>query len=354
MFKFNSRIKLGEHIVSREAAALLIAEIGVNHNGKMEIAKEMIKEAAKAGADIVKFQTFNADEFMADKDVKYAYKSGGKTIKEGMYSMFKRLELPVSWHIKLKEYCLRNKVQFLSTPCDRSAVDLLMKVGVSAFKISSEDLINIDLLEYVAGKNKPVILSTGMAKSDEIDHALNIFKRKGNKNLILMHCTSVYPTPEREVNLKRMVEISRRYDILSGFSDHSKGDLAAIAAVSMGAVIVEKHFTLGHQMKGPDHIFSSTPSEYKSMVDKIRLIERMKGKGGLGISPTEEKLRMLYRRSIVAGEDLEAGSRIELKNLAYKRPGDGLRPMERYKLIGKKLKRNLKKNEKILINDLSG
>jgi len=341
MFKFNKKIKFGNMVLSNSAPVCVIAEIGINHNGKFSLAKKIIDEADKAGADIVKFQTFTTEEFMSrEKDT------------EAMYKMFKRFELPYSWHRKLFDYCNKKGIQFLSTPCDTKAVDLLLGIGIPALKISSEDLININLLEYVAKKDCPVILSTGMADEQEIDTAVGIFKKHNNKNLVLLHCTSVYPTPEAEVNLNRMLSIANRYDILIGYSDHTSGFKAALGATFMGAVIIEKHFTLSKKMKGPDHSFSSEPYELKKLIKDIRICERLKGCAGVEPSVSEKLKKLKYRRSIVASVDLKSGTKLTEKHLAYKRPGNGFKPIEKYKVIGRRLVESVREDEQILSSNL--
>jgi len=352
MFKFNKKIKFGDIILSNNSPICIVAEAGINHNGRFAVAKKLIDEAVKAGADIVKFQTFKTEEFMTDKNEIYSYKVKGKEMRESLYKMFKRLELPYSWHKKLFDYCNEREIQFLSTPCDTEAVDLLLKIGSPALKISSDDLININLLEYVAMKNIPVILSTGMADASEIDTAVGIFKKYNNKNLVLLHCTSCYPTPESEVNLNRMRSIVHRYDILTGYSDHTKGFMASLGAAFMGSVVIEKHFTLSRQMDGPDHSFSLEPHELKRMIKTVRLCERLRGDARIKESTSEKPARLKYRRGIVASHDLKTGIRLREDHLAYKRPGDGLKPVEKHKLIGKRLTGSVKKDEKILLENL--
>lgn len=347
MFKFNKKIKIDGILLSTANPVRIIAEMGVNHDGSLAKAKKLIDAACFAGADFVKFQTFTAEEFMADKKQIYQYKVRGKIKRESMYDMFKRLELPYAWHKELKQYCQKKNIGFLSTPCDCRAVDLLDKLKVKAFKISSEDLINIPLLKYVAQKKKVVICSTGMADQKEIEIAVRLFKRHQNKKLILMHCTSIYPTPSDEVNLLRMQQLAKTHNVLTGFSDHTQGNEAALGAVYLGAVLIEKHFTLSKKSSGPDHAFSIEPKELKNLIKEIRYAEKLKGTGEIKETKTEKKERLKFRRSIVANADYPAGTKIQDKHLTFKRPGHGLKPYQKDEIIGGILKRCVQKDQQI-------
>jgi len=276
---FAKEINIGNIVLGGQHPVAVIAEVGVNHNGDLAVAKKMVTAAAAAGADIVKFQTFTTEEFMSDTGLVYEYEEQGKIKQEDMFAMFKRLELPYAWHEELARHCQAEQVQFLSTPCDTRAVELLDKLNVPTYKISSEDLINIDLLECVAATKKPVLLSTGMANESEIDQAVDIFRRQGHQDLVLLHCTSLYPTPPEAVNLARLRALAEKYAVLTGFSDHTDGSAAACGAVYLGAVVIEKHFTLSRQLAGPDHRFSQEPNELKEMVAAIRAAEVLHGAG---------------------------------------------------------------------------
>lgn len=348
-FEFSKRIKLYNKIISPTSPCIVIAEVGINHNGNINLAKKHIKAAAESGADIVKFQTFKTEEFMADKNLIYEYKDiYGKTQKENMYDMFKKTEFTESEYKILIDYTRQKNIIFLSTPCDIDSFDMLMKLGVKAVKISSEDLINIRFIEYVAKSNITTILSTGMADEKEISIALDIFKKHKNNKVILLHCTSVYPVQTNEVNLNRMKAIADKFNILTGFSDHTDKSLAAIGAIYMNAVIIEKHFTLSKKLKGPDHSFSIEPTELKQLIENIRYSEKIKGKYSIEPTATEKKMRLKFRRSIVASKNLEKGDFLKFDDINFKRPGNGLKPYEQDKILGKKLLTSIPKDKQIL------
>ncbi len=351
---FKQEFKLQDFSIGIGKPCFIAAEIGVNFNGSMELAKQSIDEAAKAGANAVKFQTFKAEEFVAHKDLTYTYKnSKGKTITESQYDMFKRLELPDDWHSILKKYAESKGVSFFSSAADRNAVDLLVKMGVPALKMASEDLINVELLEYVAQQKIPVILSTGMSNQEEVDEAVEIFKKHKHDKIIILHCVSSYPTPNEYSNLKKIHSLATRYQVPVGFSDHTEGPAASVLAVALGACVIEKHFTVDKNLPGPDHKMSMDPTEFTQMVSAIRAAESMMGDGKITFQKVEEEIRRTCRRSIVAAQDIASGTKITAEMLAYKRPGDGLKPTNRTKLIGKKTVKAISKNEKINLEDIS-
>jgi len=347
------QIKLGNRMIGEGHPCFIIAEIGVNFNGDLELAKNTIDAAAKCGADAVKFQTFHADEFVAHKDLKYTYTlSDGNEITESQYDMFKRLELPDSWHQILQEHAHTKGVLFLSSVADRSAVDLLDSLDVPAFKLASEDLINIDLLEYVATKKRPVILSTGMADVMEIEQAVEIFLSVGQKDIILLHCVSAYPTPLGSSNLQRISTLRDHSPFPIGFSDHTEGWEAGMVSIGLGSCLLEKHFTLDHALNGPDHKMSSDPVQFKQLVKMVRLSEVMLGSKELTYAPIEERGRDEFRRSIVAKRDIDLGELITKDMLAYKRPGGGLKPYQRSLILGKNSSRRILKNEQIALTEV--
>ena len=352
MFKFSQKISVGKSTLSSQSPSCFIAEVGVNHNGSFETAKKLIDAAKFAGADIVKFQTFKAEETMGDPNAEFTYINNGKKVTERLVEMFKRLALPLEWHQKLIRYANSKNIQFLSTPCYVDAVKFLDQLNVAAYKIGSGDLTNIDLIDAVARTKKPGLISTGMGRDQEIDQVVKIFQKNKNPNLVLFQCTSLYPTPADEVNLNRMVALKEKYGTLVGFSDHSQGDESVVGAIFMGAVAIEKHFTLSRNMPGPDHRFSIEPKELKVLIEKMRYAEKLKGQASLKESKSETKERLWFRRSIVAVKDLKAGTKLRLADLYYKRPGTGLAPSERNKIIGKKLKRNISKDNPILLSML--
>ncbi|MDC3294879.1 N-acetylneuraminate synthase family protein [Candidatus Pelagibacter ubique] len=329
----------------------LIAEIGVNHNGKLSLAIQTIKAAAKAGADAVKFQMFNADEFMSKKKLLFKYKTKKGNKSENMYDMFKRLEFSEKWLSKIIQVCKRNKVDFLSSVADKSSANLMKKLKVKAIKLSSEDLINYPLLEHVATLGRNIILSTGMANSEEITRALSFFKKKKIK-VIILHCVSMYPTSIKDANLLRMVSLKKKYNVSVGYSDHTLGIEASIVATILGAEIIEKHFTLNKSLIGPDHVMSSDPKEFKELADNIKRIHLILGSSDIKPKKTEQKFKKIYRRSITSISQIAKGEKFSLKNIALMRPATGLHPKYYKKIIGKKTSRRLLKDKKIQLKDI--
>lgn len=339
-------INIGDRIIGKGHPIFIIAEAGINHNKDKSLAKELIGVAAECGANAVKFQTWKTEEFIANKEVTYQYREDGRMKEESMYEMFKRLELPVEWHKELFDYARVKGIIPLSSPADHQAVDLLEELGVPAFKLASEDLINIPLVEYVAGKGKTVILSTGMATEDEIRMALKCFDSPASQ-VVLLHCVSLYPTPLDLGNLNRIVSLREKFNVPAGYSDHTDGTLAAIGAVSLGAVLIEKHFTIDKNLQGPDHSFSADPTELKIMVDNIRLMENAIGSGEIRPSEAEWAMRDSCRRSVVADTDIKKGMVITKDMIHFRRPGTGLKPIEIDLVVGKRAKVDILYNDKI-------
>jgi sialic acid synthase SpsE len=345
--------KINELLKGLGNSTYIIAEIGSNFNGNLNLAKESIDAAVECGADAVKFQTFKADEFVADKNLTYTYKnSKGEDITETQYEMFKRLELKDEWHIELLRYSRSKNVDFLSSAADKNAADLLIEINSPIIKLASEDLINIELLDYVAAKRCPVILSTGMADEFEIDNAIKIFESHNSRDIMIMHCVSLYPTPAKYAGLNRISALRKKYPYIIGYSDHTEGWEAPMLSVAYGSRILEKHFTLDKNLPGPDHKMAADPTDFNKMVEMVRLAEKMGGLESLNYQISEEVGRKEFRRSIVAKNDLPMGKKIELGDLAYKRPGGGLKPYERDKILGRKLNVSLKVNEMVLLENL--
>lgn len=342
-----STFRIGQRVLRSGSAPYVVAEIGINHNGDLSLAKRTVDAAARAGADAVKFQTFRAEEFMADREFTYEYESGGRRVRESMYDMFKRLELPESWHRELQIYARTKGLEFLSSAADPISADLLIALGTPALKIASEDLINLPLLKYVAGRRMPVILSTGMADQAEIDQAVTILKSGGCKDLLLLHCVSLYPTSDEETNLLRMVALREQYGTLVGFSDHTLGYEAAIGAVALGAVLIEKHFTLDRALPGPDHTLSSDPAELVGLVAGVRRVAKQLGSRDLLPSHGEQVARQQFRRSVVAAVNIPEGATIAREMLCLKRPGTGIPPCEMDRLIGRRTQRGFRADEQL-------
>ena len=328
------------NIISKKDKCFMIAEIGSNHNNKLSNAYKMIDLAKKSGANAVKFQTFKAEKHFS----KYA--PSFKFLKnKPMYKLIKDLEINRSWHKKLFDYCKKKKIIFFSSPCDFEAVDELNNLGVKLFKVASFDITDLQLIKYIAKKNKPIILSTGLASIKDIERAVNTCKSVNNNKIILLECTSLYPAPERLMNLKAISTLEKKFKTIVGFSDHSLGDHMALASIGFAAKVIEKHFTLNKKMKGPDHAFAIEPKELKIMIEKIRMVEEGMGNGVKGIYSDEEKIMAKKaRRSIHSSKDLKIGDIIKAEDLVFKRPGFGIEPYLWKKIIGKRVNIKIKKD----------
>jgi N,N'-diacetyllegionaminate synthase len=344
-------IDIGGRLLGGKNPCFIIAEAGVNHNGRVDLAKKMIDAAKDAGADAVKFQTFKTENAISVKAPMAAYQKKNTGKDESQYSMVKRLELSYEDFCSLKSYCDKKKIIFMSTPHSSTGdVDLVSKLA-PAIKVGSGDLTNLPFLEYIAMKGKPVIIGTGMADMDEVAHALRVIK-KHNKNIVLMHCTTSYPAEYEDVNLLAMSTMKEKFKTLAGYSDHTKGTLVSVIAVAMGASVLEKHFTLDKDMEGPDHKASLEPSELKSMVSDIRLVEKIMGTGTKKPTRTELEVSKVARKSIVASEDISKGATIREHMLAIKRPGTGIPPGSMAEVLGKKARRDIEKDDLIDYKDL--
>jgi len=320
----------------------VIAEVGVNHNGDMNLAKSMIEAAANCVADAVKFQTWRAGEVIADKDMEYEYPDAKGTIREPLYNLFKRLELPFSEHLALRDHCRRQGIEFLSSATDADSVDLLVDLELPAIKLASGDLTNAPLLDAAAGRNVPIILSTGMGDVSEIDDAVGRLRAGGCETLMLMHCVSLYPTPDDAANLKRIQALAERYpDIAIGYSDHTLGNEAAQAAVALGALAIEKHFTTDRNLPGPDQAMSSDPKDFSALVKSVRRAAKMLGEGAIDPGAPEKDARVEFRRGIVACQAIPADTVITRDMLALKRPAHGLHPRYLEEIIGRRAGTNL-------------
>lgn len=319
----------------------IIAEAGVNHNGDVRIARRMIHAARKAGADAVKFQIFRAETLVTPKAPKARYQLKGTGAKESQFKMLKKLELTHTDFLSLKKECSRKEILFMATPFDEESVDFLEPL-VDRYKISSGDLTNTPLLQHMARKGKPVILSTGMATMEEIQEAMDVLE---GAPVTLLHCTTNYPCPFDEANLRAIVTLREEFNTPVGYSDHTAGIEAAIAAVALGATVVEKHFTLDRKMKGPDYKASLEPDELEKMVASIRIIERALGDGIKKPLPSELKIAKQARRSLAFARDLTAGSILTDGDLVAKRPGTGLSPGQKDQMVGRRITRDVAKDE---------
>lgn len=330
----------------------IIAEAGVNHNGSLETALKMVDAAAAAGADAVKFQTFLSSKLVTKAASMAVYQKENTGKNQTQFEMLKSLELDFESHKKLYEYCSKKGIMFLSTPFDFESVDLLEKLGVEAYKLSSGDLNNKPFIDYIASKNKPMILSTGMAVMCEIGEALSWIRKYGINDTFLLHCTTDYPAKLNEVNLRAITTLKEAFGLPIGYSDHTEGIEISIAAAALGATIIEKHFTLDRSMEGPDHKASLEPHSLKEMVDTIRNIELALGDGIKRITSGESAIINNARKSITAACMIEKGQVIELRHLEIKRPGTGIPPKYMEKLIGKKVNRKINEDETIGWDDI--
>lgn len=325
---------------------IIIAEAGVNHNGNLQLAEQLIEAAARAGADFVKFQTFRAANLVTASAEKAAYQKAneGSMAGESQLQMLAKLELNKEAHLHLIEHCKKHNIKFLSTAFDLESIDLLNELGIELFKIPSGEITNLPLLRKIAGSGKPVILSTGMATIEEIGDAIDVLKQNGIPTdlITVLHCTTEYPAPLEEVNLKAMHSIGETFKVKTGYSDHTKGIVIPIAATALGATIIEKHFTISRGLPGPDHKASLEPDELAAMVAAIRNVEKALGSGIKEPSVSELKNRVAARKSIHLSKNLTAGHALTNEDMVMKRPGDGISPMLLDTIIGKKLKTDLK------------
>lgn len=341
--------KIGEKMISDNSPTYIIAEVGVNHNGNMEMAKELIDVAANAGADAVKFQTFKSEKLVSKLAQKAKYQTANTDKAESQYEMLKRLELSSKDFIELQKYCESKGIEFLSTPFDDDSAKFLNEIGVHAFKVGSGDLTNLPFLEKIAKYNTPILLSTGMGNFAEIEEALSVL---GGSEVALLHCTSNYPAPVEDVNLKVINTMSQAFNKIIGYSDHTEGDEITISSVVMGAKIIEKHFTLDRNLPGPDHKASITPEELEQLVASIRKVELSLGDGVKRCMPSEIDTKEVARKSIVANEKLQAGTILTEENLVIKRPGTGIEPKYYSILLGKQIKKTVEEDHVITWDDV--
>ncbi|WP_129597529.1 N-acetylneuraminate synthase [Anaerophilus nitritogenes] len=325
----------------------VIAEAGVNHNGSLKLAKMMVDKAKEAGADCIKFQTFISKNIVSKNAQKAEYQKYHTDENESQFDMLKKLELSFDEFVELIEYCREKDIEFLSTAFDFDSIDFLNSLNMKKWKIPSGDITNLPYLMKIAKLGKPVILSTGMSTMEDIKVAISVLKENGSGEITVLHCTTEYPTPYEDVNLKAMKTIEAEFDVSVGYSDHTRGIEIPIAAIAMGANVIEKHFTLDRNMEGPDHKASLEPIELKAMVTAIRNVEIAIGSGEKKPAKSEIKNMEIARKSIIASRKISKGEVFTEVNITVKRPGSGISPMRWFDVIGKIATRNFEEDELI-------
>lgn len=353
MFNQIRQFQIAGRSIGPKSPPYCIAEVGINHNGDMAIAKRMIVAAKAAGADAVKFQTFKAEEFCGDAGQSFTYQSQGMSVTESMLAMFRRYEFPPeNWH-EIKNYCQEVGITFFSTPQNPSDLELLLQTGVPALKIGSDDFTNLPLIRTFIESQLPLVLSCGMSDLAEVHQALEAACWFDGYPVALMLCTSQYPTPPADVNIAKLTTLQQAFPgLLVGFSDHTQGVLAASLAVSRGARIFEKHFTLSKDLPGPDHWFSEDPTGLAEWIAGIRTADILLGSPYLRPTVAEQEMRLIARRSVVALCDITEGEKLDAKNTGLRRPGGGLSPDMIRNVIGLTATRNIKKGERLSVGDI--
>ena len=346
------KVKIANRLIGEGEPCFIIAEAGVNHNGDVNLAKKLIDVAKEAEADAVKFQTFKAEDLVSKCAEKAEYQKETTDAKESQFKMIKKLELSQSDFAELFDCAQKKGIIFLSSPFDKGSVDLLNGLGIPAFKVGSGEITNFPLLEHIARKKKPIIISTGMSTLGEIEDALEVIHKEGAKEIALLHCITAYPARVEDVNLKAIETLRCKFKLPVGLSDHTLGITIPIAAVVLGASIIEKHFTLDKSMPGPDHKASLEPEELKQMVKAIREVEKAMGDGNKTPTDEEKQVQKVARRSIVAGVNIPKGTIITEAMLRIKRPGTGIKPKYLENVCGAKAKVTIKGDELIRWEDL--
>lgn len=346
-------VQAGDTVIGSGHPCFLVAEVGINHNGDLDLARRSIDAAADAGANGVKFQNYRTEDFIVDRSLTYEYVSGGKTVVESQYEMFKRCELSPDSLAELKRHCDERGVTFFSTPSSEEGLRTLTGLDVKLLKNGSDFLVHLPLIRSMARTGVATVLSTGMATAAEIDDAVRAFREAGGSDLILLHCTSSYPTPAGDVHLRKIPALSATYGCPVGLSDHTDGTVAALGAVALGACFLEKHFTVDRDLPGPDHRFSSDSREFRELAGAVRYLEEALGSSVVGPTPSEEVGRRDYRLSCIAARDLPVGHRLGEEDISFARPGTGLPPKGVQWLLGRSLGRSVEAGNPIQPSDLA-
>ncbi|MDE5700806.1 MAG: pseudaminic acid synthase [Lachnospiraceae bacterium] len=349
----SSSLNINGRMVGDGSPAYIIAEMSANHAGSMERALELIHAAKEAGADCVKIQTYTPDTMTIDCSNEYFQIEKGTWEGENLYSLYQKAYTPWEWQARLRDEAAKVGIDFLSTPFDKTSVDFLEELGVSFYKVASFELVDIPLLEYIASRNKPVIMSTAMGTLEEINEAVDAIYSTGNRQLALMKCSSAYPAKSEEMNLGTIRDLKARFDIPVGLSDHSMGSFSAATAVALGANIIEKHFCISRAIKNPDSGFSMEPDEFRDMVNQVREVERAIGTVTYGVSAQEES-NACFRRSLFAVKDIAAGDALTPENVRSIRPAYGLKPKYYKEVLGRTAKRDLKRGTPLTFDAIDG
>ena len=345
--------KLQNIFESHSAPSYIIAEIGVNFNGNVELARKMIDAARDAGADAVKFQTFTAESLVTQGTPKVRYQEETTNVAETHYEMIRKLEFKREDHKPIMDYCSKSGIEFISTPYDVDSAQFLKKLGVEVFKTASADLVDLPLQEYLAQNADYCLVSVGMATLGEVEDAVNLYRNYENENVVLLHCVANYPCSDESLNLRVLQTLKRTFGMHIGYSDHSIGTLAASLSAALGAQVFEKHFTIDRELPGPDHKASATPDEFKEMVQQIRRAELMLGSSVKTCQEEERQMSQVSRKSIVVKRELPSGTLIKREDLTTKRPGTGI-PSSRFnEVIGKTTRFTLKRDHVLLFTDLA-
>lgn len=345
-------IEINGRTIGSGHPAFVIAEAGVNHDGDLDRARQLVDAAVNAGADAVKFQTFSAERLVSRAAPKAEYQLHHTDSAESQFEMLRRLELPEQAHRELLDYCTEKGVLFLSTPFDERSADFLDELGISAYKISSGDVTNHPFLAHIAGKQKPIILSTGMATLGEVELAVNCIREAGGRDLVLLHCVTNYPAEPKDCNLRAMRTMADAFELPAGWSDHTPGIEVSLAAVALGACVIEKHFTLDRSLPGPDHQASLEPDELMALVKGIRAVEQALGDGVKQPVSAEMANTPIARKSLHWNRALPAGAVVSFGDLIALRPGMGISPSEMSSLVGRKLARAVDASEMVSESDL--
>lgn len=344
-------IKVENRLIGDSEAPFVVAEVGINHNGDINLAKRCIVAAAEAGADAVKFQNYRTENFVSDRSLRFKYWSQGRWVEEPQFDMFKRFELDRDQLFELKKVADNQGLVFHSTPTSLQGIQDLTSIGCSILKNGSDYLTHLELVRAMGETGLVTVLSTGMSTLAEIDEAVRTFRETGNENLILLHCTSSYPTPAKDVNLARLPVLADAFDLLVGLSDHTAGNTAAIGSTFLGSVWIEKHFTLDRELPGPDHWFSMNPTELGLLVNEVHSAKYMLGSPHIQPTESESFGREDFRISCVAAHDLSEGHLLSEEDIAYRRPGTGIPPNQSFHLVGRTLLHSVERGHLFTNND---